>query len=60
MISFSDQQLQLIMAWAGTVPVADRTEFLELIASQLKVRDVDVRDATERALRFLRERRAPQ
>jgi len=36
---------------------ADRAAFLKLIASQLKVRDVDVRDATERALRFARERR---
>jgi hypothetical protein len=57
MISFSDQRLQFVMAWAGTVPIEDRAAFLKLIASQLKVRDVDVRDATERALRFARERR---
>ena len=58
-VSFSDEQLTLIRAAAACLDVKDRGNFLELIASQLKIRDLDVGDATERALRFMQERSVP-
>jgi hypothetical protein len=55
MISFSDTQLQQIQLAARSVPVDQRDAFLKLIADQLKPRPIDVRDAIERALRYVSE-----
>jgi len=55
-LGFFDHQLQAVMAAASVLRVEDRAEFLELISSQLKIRDLDVEDATDRALRFFQER----
>jgi hypothetical protein len=52
-ISLSDHQLQTIMTAARHLPVDRRSQFLELVAEQLKVRDVDVKDAVQKALRSL-------
>ena len=41
------------MAAARSLPMESRDGFLRLIADQLKVRDVDVVDAIDRALRYL-------
>jgi hypothetical protein len=59
MISFSDSQLEVIMAAAARLPRHHRDDFLKLVAGQLKVRDVDVADATERALRAFEEQSCP-
>jgi hypothetical protein len=53
MISLSDTQLRTVMAAAKSLPVEQRSEFLKLVAEQLKIRDCDVSDAIERALRKL-------
>ena len=53
MISFTPAQLDKIMIAARSLPVESRDAFLRLIADQLKVRDVDVVDAIDRALRFM-------
>jgi hypothetical protein len=53
MISFSTAQLGQIMTAAHSLPVESRDAFLRLIAEQLKVRDVDVVDAIDRALRYI-------
>ena len=53
MISFTTAQLDQVMTAARSVPVESRDAFLRLIADQLKVRDVDVADAIDRALRYL-------
>ena len=41
------------MTAARSLPIESRDGFLRLIADQLKVRDVDVGDAIDRALRYL-------
>jgi hypothetical protein len=41
------------MTAARSLPIESRDGFLRLIADQLKVRDVDVVDAIDRALRYL-------
>jgi hypothetical protein len=56
MISFTDNQLQLILAAARHLRSEDRSEFLELIADQLKPKMIDIEDATRRALAFFAER----
>jgi hypothetical protein len=56
MISFSDRQMQLIMAAARHLPPDDRSEFLKLVADQLKPKTIDVADAARRALAFFAER----
>jgi hypothetical protein len=53
MISFTTAQLDQIMTAARSLPVESRDAFLRLVASQLKIRDIDVADAIERALRYL-------
>ncbi len=53
MLSLSDRQLDAVMAAARSIRVQDRDKFLRLIAQQLKVKDVDVQDATDRAVRYL-------
>ncbi len=53
MISFSTAQLDQVMTAARSLPVESRDAFLRLVADQLKVRDIDVIDAIERALRYL-------
>ena len=53
MISFSTAQLDQIMAAARNLPVESRDAFLRLVAEQLKIRDIDVTDAIDRALRYL-------
>jgi hypothetical protein len=55
MLAFTDQELAMIMADAAALPVERRAEFLELIAKQLKVRDIDIADASERARRYLQQ-----
>jgi len=52
-LSFTSAQLDKIMAAARSVPIESRDEFLRLIADQLKVRDIDVVDAIDRALRYI-------
>jgi len=42
-----------VMTAARSLPIESRDGFLRLIADQLKVRDVDVVDAIDRALRYL-------
>jgi hypothetical protein len=56
MIGFSDHQMELIMVAAQHLRLEDRGAFLELIASQLKPKTIDVDDAVKRALRFFEER----
>jgi hypothetical protein len=46
-------QLNKVMTAARSLPVETRDGFLRLIADQLKVRDIDVVDAIDRALRYL-------
>jgi hypothetical protein len=53
MISFTTAQLDQIMTAARSLPVESRDAFLRLVADQLKLRDVDVADAIDRALRYL-------
>ncbi len=53
MISFTTAQLDQVMTAARSLPVESRDAFLRLVADQLKVRDIDVIDAIERALRYL-------
>ncbi len=53
MISFSTAQLDQVMTAARSLPVESRDAFLRLVADQLKVRDIDVVDAIDRALRYL-------
>jgi len=53
MISFSTAQLDQIMTAARSLPIESRDAFLRLIADQLKVRNIDVVDAIERALPYL-------
>ena len=52
-LSFTSAQLDKIMAAARSVPIESRDEFLRLIADQLKVRDIVVVDAIDRALRYI-------
>ena len=40
---------------ARSLPVESRDAFLRLIAEQLKVKDIDVIDAIDRALRYLNQ-----
>jgi hypothetical protein len=41
------------MTAARSLPVESRDAFLRLIADQLKIRDIDVVDAVQRALRYM-------
>ena len=52
-LSFTSAQLDKIMTAARNLPLESRDEFLRLIADQLKVRDVDVVDAIDGALRYV-------
>jgi hypothetical protein len=52
-VSFSGAQLDKIMTAARSLPIEFRDAFLRLIADQLKVRDIDVVDAIDRALRYI-------
>ena len=53
-LSFTSAQLDKIMMTAArSLPIESRDEFLRLIAEQLKVRDVDVVDAIDGALRYV-------
>ena len=54
-VSFTPAQLDKVMIAARSLPVESRDAFLRLIAEQLKVRDVDVVDAIDRALRYLNQ-----
>jgi hypothetical protein len=56
MISFTDTQMELIMMAARHLRSEDRSDFLLLIADQLRPKMIDVEDATRRALRFFEER----
>jgi hypothetical protein len=51
--SFTTVQLDKVMIAARSLPVESRDAFLRLIADQLKVRDIDVVDAIDRALRYV-------
>jgi hypothetical protein len=44
-----------IMIAARSLPVESRDAFLRLIASQMKIRDIDVIDAIDRALRYMNQ-----
>jgi hypothetical protein len=57
MIALTDAQLSTVMQAARGLPVEARSNFLQLVADQLKVKDVDVADAADRAVRLLLERR---
>jgi hypothetical protein len=54
-ISFTSAQLDKVMLAARSLPMESRDEFLRLIAEQLKLRDIDVVDAIDRALRYLNQ-----
>jgi hypothetical protein len=54
-ISFTPSQLDKVMTAARSLPVESRDGFLSLIAEQLKVRDIDVADAIDRALRYFNQ-----
>jgi hypothetical protein len=54
-VSFSETQLDRIMTAARSLPVESRDAFLRLIAEQLKLRDIDVVDAIDRALRYMNQ-----
>jgi len=54
-VSFTPAQLDKVMTAARSLPVESRDAFLRLIADQLKLRDVDVVDAIDRALRYLNQ-----
>jgi hypothetical protein len=54
-VSFTSAQLDKVMTAARSLPIESRDAFLRLIADQLKVRDVDVVDAIDRALRYLNQ-----
>ena len=51
--SFTTVQLDKVMIAARSLPVESRDAFLRLIADQLKVRDIVVVDAIDRALRYI-------
>jgi hypothetical protein len=51
-LSASDTR-RLITQAARPLPPDMRSKFLELVAEQLKVRDIDVRDAIQRTLNYL-------
>ena len=53
--SFSGEQLDQVMIAARSLPIERRDAFLRLIAEQLKVKDIDVVDAVERALRYVNQ-----
>ena len=55
MISFTTAQLDQVMTAARSLPVESRDAFLRLIADQLKVREIDVVDALDRALRYMNQ-----
>jgi hypothetical protein len=55
-VSFSDSQLAAIMAAASVLPVEERAAFLRLVGDQLKIKNIDVDDATRRALLFFQQR----
>jgi hypothetical protein len=55
MISFTTAQLDQVMTAARSLPVESRDAFLRLIADQLKVRNIDVVDALDRALRYMNQ-----
>ena len=50
-ISFSDAQLQVLMAAARSLPPDARSDFLQ-VNDQLRIKDVNVADAADRAGRF--------
>jgi hypothetical protein len=54
-VSFTPAQLDNVMTAARSLPVESRDAFLRLVADQLKIRDVDVVDAIDRALRYLNQ-----
>jgi hypothetical protein len=61
MLAFSDDQLQIVMAAAGSLPVEKRSTFLECIAGRLRLRgtdftDKDLDDAVRSALTGLMPR----
>ena len=53
MISFTTGPLGQVMIAARSLPVGSRDAFLRLIADQLKVKDIDVVDAIDRAQRYI-------
>jgi hypothetical protein len=55
MIALTDTQLSAVMERAKGLPIEARSDFLQLVADQLKIKDVDVVDAADRAVRFLLE-----
>jgi hypothetical protein len=54
-VSFTGAQLDQVMTAARSLPIESRDGFLRLIAQQLKVRDIDVVDAIDRALRYMNQ-----
>jgi hypothetical protein len=52
-VSFTPAQLDKVMTAARSLPLESRDAFLRLIAEQLKLHDVDVVDAIDRALRYV-------
>lgn len=54
-VSFTPAKLAQVMTAARSLPVESRDAFLRLIAEQLKVKDIDVIDAIDRALRYLNQ-----
>ncbi len=56
-ISFTNAQLQAIIAAASVLSNPDdRSSFLELVADQLRIKDVDIADAVRRARLFFQAR----
>jgi hypothetical protein len=54
-IGLTDQQLAAVMERARVLPPSARPEYLQLIANELKIRDGDVAEAADRAVRLLLE-----
>ena len=51
MLALSDEQLEILMAALRQLPTeTQRAHFLQLIGEQLRVRSVDVAEASRRAL----------
>jgi hypothetical protein len=55
LLSFSDDQLQLVMAAVGQLPEQKRGAFLQLLDRQLRPRTIDLESAVERALRAIQD-----
>ena len=60
MLALSDDQLQIIMTAAGSLPVEKRSTFLERVACRIQLRgapfsDKDLDDAVRRALTGLKQ-----